>query len=1222
MDEYPPCSLDHSDPLLLVLGVSSTYAIESSLEPDLKEEAILLRSEPPPVDDVHAGPLLQYIQDADASDLPYNRRDAGRKYRFRVRTAGRSYLLPPRRVRLPENFEATDVPPVLHSPFSPLSPASHLYPDGLVDARWLRKHQELVPSAFMCFYTLTSDPTLASLDDNKIKTDISNLRSALLQSGYKSRLAVVIFSDQTTPSTEGVQERLDNIRRGSGLDAKLFFSVPTHGSIEEIERIADNTLVMVYAQVLEYYRDLGRHTRKKRGRGVAPQPTVPPTSGTSQTLSLPGWNVRYDFKSAVFAEYRMEMDTALRSFEQAYETLLSADVLDIIPSWSPRWNEARMLADIISVRVIRCLLWDGRYTAAVRRWQHHRDRIADFVDRRGHGTNNYGWEASEARWAVVMANLIDKAGIDEFDPATSILYLQPDRLLVAERLQPWEHLHHTGYWYRAAARHTYARRALAYSMPEDDRRSPSMSPASQVASKAFTYDTYMCPEPYEEYPVGHSGVNHSQMIIGYLTAAKEQFSYRGQRRLAAEITLECAKELASRRAWRDVVDLLRPLWNDMTFRAEGWFDIAEDLCWTLRVAAVQTCQADIIVPIDWELLNKKFTKRTNWHYDISRSLEGIESAKQDVKIIDDTGASFLSASFIFRHEEGKAGQTCAAQLSISSDAFSESAPVTFQSIEVSFEGSLRSITLSHVPSDVASRNTRVILKRITLDEITPDNIEVSQAEEETSPSVLRGTGDLTLAPGKTVVFEMGVPLREQGTAEAVLAKFTLENDSFSLEHLKMLRKPSMRGVWFLSPASSRPVARANPYSIRILPRPPKLEIEPLNLRDQYYTNEPVELRFKIFNEEDCDASAKFDIALYGEQPPNFRLRIGDQVETRALADGEESRLSGVSLGSIKSAESTPVTVTITPIERMSSYGLTLRVLYHLVTDPATPIIQTKELQLNVASPFEANYDLLPRVHPDPWPSLFDYEGIQDLSDSGNEIQQPHGLSQKWCLFTRYASFAAEDLVVKEVDIEIASAQRVRCHTSKRASLPVDGLQVSPKTIEEAEFDVVAQKMSLDDRSPASLDLSFIIKWTRLDDDSAIINRTVLPVPRMNIFGTEPRVLASVSYVDQPARLIFLTLNIENPSNHFLTFGLSMEPSDEFAFSGAKQVTLNVLPVSRRSVTYRLLPLVRGAWIKPLLVVRDKYFQKVLRIIPTDGMKLDKDGFLIWVPEEEEEVKTD
>lgn len=85
--------------------------------------------------------------------------------------------------------------------------------------------------------------------------------------------------------------------------------------------------------------------------------------------------------------------------------------------------------------------------------------------------------------------------------------------------------------------------------------------------------------------------------------------------------------------------------------------------------------------------------------------------------------------------------------------------------------------------------------------------------------------------------------------------------------------------------------------------------------------------------------------------------------------------------------------------------------------------------------------------------------------------------------------------------------------------------------------------------------------------------------------------------------------------------------------------MNLLPVSRRSVDYRILPLVgpsfssssssssindgeggsveaEGAWIKPHLVVRDKYFQKVLRIIPAgEGMKLDKEtgGVLIWVP---------
>jgi hypothetical protein len=83
----------------------------------------------------------------------------------------------------------------------------------------------------------------------------------------------------------------------------------------------------------------------------------------------------------------------------------------------------------------------------------------------------------------------------------------------------------------------------------------------------------------------------------------------------------------------------------------------------------------------------------------------------------------------------------------------------------------------------------------------------------------------------------------------------------------------------------------------------------------------------------------------------------------------------------------------------------------------------------------------------------------------------------------------------------------------------------------------------------------------------------------------------------------------------------MEPSDEFAFSGAKKTTVHVLPVSRRTVTYGLLPFVTGSFIRPGLVVRDKYFQKVLRIIPTEGMKIDKDGLLVWIPGEgEEEVE--
>lgn len=89
MDEYPAGSLDHSVPFLLALGTSATATYDSGLNAALKEQAILVRSELPPLDTDQAHALLRYIQSRDAANLPCNARDAPTKHRFRVKTAER-----------------------------------------------------------------------------------------------------------------------------------------------------------------------------------------------------------------------------------------------------------------------------------------------------------------------------------------------------------------------------------------------------------------------------------------------------------------------------------------------------------------------------------------------------------------------------------------------------------------------------------------------------------------------------------------------------------------------------------------------------------------------------------------------------------------------------------------------------------------------------------------------------------------------------------------------------------------------------------------------------------------------------------------------------------------------------------------------------------------------------------------------------------------------------
>jgi hypothetical protein len=577
----------------------------------------------------------------------------------------------------------------------------------------------------------------------------------------------------------------------------------------------------------------------------------------------------------------------------------------------------------------------------------------------------------------------------------------------------------------------------------------------------------------------------------------------------------------------------------------------------------------------------------------------------------------LSTSFVFKSDEGKAGQTAQAQLSITSNAHAGSAPVILNRLQVDFAGSIRTLVLHHSEGNpsVKRKHRDIVLSEVTLEERSEDYSDEAPPTPDghSSTTCLCGDVDLTLAPGGTLVFAMDIPLREPGEANAASTRSTINHKTFDLEYVAKFRESTAADNWYSSPASKRHMSRSNAHSIRILPRPPKLEIKQLAVPDEFYTSEHIELRFEIINSEDESASTRLDVILRGEGLPPLALQVdGHNEKFTGEAGDEESVLQGISLGTIETAKSTVATVQIDPCARSTEFELTIQATYHLETDTATSIIQTGIFQVNVVNPFEANYDLLPRLHPDPWPSLFDYEGVQS-EDAG--VMIPKGISQSWNLVTRYASFAAAGLLVKDLDVSIRAPATVRCLTTKKDNLPEGGREVRPKTIEEAAFDLVAQKMSLDDRTTASLDVSFIIKWTRLSDAAGRVNTTVLPVPRFNIFGIEPRVLGSVTYVKD---LVVLQITIENASNHFLTFGLTMEPSEEFAFSGSKQTTLHLLPVSRRSITYRMLPLVRGSWVKPALVVRDKYFQKVLRVIPTEGMKLEKEGFSVWVPVEDEE----
>ncbi|KAM0146620.1 hypothetical protein ACHAPG_011043 [Botrytis cinerea] len=1228
MDGYATQYVAHNLPLLVVSGLG---ADPSPTNARLKEGGVLITSDVAPLESEDANFILQYFKNNGAENLPWNGYEHSEKNKFRVKVIGRDYILPSRKAPPPTNLShspdsGSPVPNsrlILHSPLSPLTPGSTVFPDGLLDTKWLDKHQDLVPSAYLSFYNFTSDSNLATLHDNQLKTDINNIKSTLNKSGYKTRLIVALLSETPGVPSPDVEERLSNIRKATGLDSKtsLFFLPPQSSSVE-LEAFVDTIYFTIYPLCIEYYRDLSKHSRRKRNRGVVPPPTAPPTSGTSQTLTGQGWNVRYDFKLGVFAEFRQEMDVAVRSYESGYEALLGEEVLETIATWSPRFNEGRLIADIFAIRILRCLLWNGHSSTAVRRWQVHRDRIRDFVDRRGKGSSTYGWQAWEARWATIMAEMIEKVSFTDFTQSNSTIYLPLDKATLSG-VQPWENLHHPGYWYREASKHLMARRALALAIPEEDRSPPGSSPASQIASRVYTYDTYLCPQPHEENPLpGRTGVDHASLVIDVLNKAIAEFQARGQHRLVQELLFQCGKEHMKREAWDDALRILRALWQKMTYRNEGWWVVVEEIAWTLRKAAAKVGDGGTVVAVDWELLHSCFARQSNWHYNIEKSLDGLNTVKVKPAIVlhAEEVQSFLTASYAFEKSEGKVGEHSLSQLAIRSSALASSTPVTISEIRIEFTGSMKPILLRHKANTESSETVKsgVLFKKTSLvDESTVE--KGHDPDDLPTRHTLTNYEDLTLSPGQVKAFEFVNLLREAGDAKALKVTFSIASELFDFDYVHSFDRPSFPEMWYGEHATKKKIVRARPSSIHVLPKPPKLELRILEFQEQYYTNELIYLNLEVKNGEETDSIVDLEARLLGENiPSNIVLRRLDKKDSPSDTESEEDDHE-LSLGTIASGSSITVEMVISSIDLPAVYDLSLKASYNLVTDLETPISQAMSAQLSILNPFEANYDFSPRIHPGSWPSFFTHDESLEISQDGQDNdREAFGLAQKWCLTTRFASFATEDVIVEDVDVEILGLQgAIKCSTKRLTAIPEGGIKIRPNELEEAQFDAFTQKYSLDDRGTATVDLSLVIKWRR-NKDGSTINTCIVPVPRLLVSSSEPRVLAAVTYSSTIPSMIHFDVTIENPSHHFLSFAITMDPSEQFAFSGVKQSTLQLVPLSRRTVKFRLLPTVRGEWIGPIrCVIRDRYFQKVLKIAPTEGMKSDKEGLLIWVPSDEE-----
>ncbi|ODH49704.1 hypothetical protein GX48_04229 [Paracoccidioides brasiliensis] len=1271
MDAYPPDYVDHNLPLILLSGLGSDPNPESDPQgsnsphagaeyPLLRDDGIEIFSDFPLLTDSTAERVLNVLLSQDAAGRPWNSKSEGLgagAVRFRIKRVGRTYTLPPHKCQTLPRFPSPDNAsgrhgnsttslPVVHSPISPLTPSSPTYPDGIMTPQWVTKHQKLVPAAFINFFPFTSDANMASLRDNQLKIEINSLRKNWAASGYKTRFVVALLCEDG-PLAEDANDRIAIIRRATNLDPKSIFVLRPEPSQLDISEFISSLLASLQAPSIEYYRDLSKHARRKRNRTTIPPPTAPPTSGTSKTLPVQGWNVRYDFKLGVFAEFRQEMDAACRSYETAYEGLFGAEVFEMIAGWSSRFNDARMLADILAIRIIRCLLWTEQTAAAVRSWIIHKNRIKGIVDRRGKGTNNYGWEAWEARWAFLMAQIMHQAEISSLtvpDLLGSVpdlhktIYAMPEKIvLVNERLRPWEYLHHEGYWLHCAAKHTARRRELAEGIPSEDRVAPDQPASSQSRSRSIVYDTYLVPEPYDEYPLSdRPGLAHSKLILGFLETAIEEFSKRQQGRMVEQLKLEMAKEHMRIGEWNEAMAIIRPLWPHLTWRRDGWWELMEDFAWTLRECAFHAGDGETVLRVDWELLNPTFNVRQGWCYDIHKSIEKLPVVKPKPAAVlrgEDT-VSCITASFSFEKSEGNVGEPLKSQLIIRSCAHAGSAPIRLTEVKIGFEGSLRPIKL--LPGGDATSSSSFPSEILSVPLQDSSNADASTVQFSTGGSPLMvGFTNLSFSPGQIRAFNLVSVPREAGDARVASITLRIEEESFDLAYV--IGDQRWNGsVWWREGKQgpiSRRIGMGRDISMaRILPKPPKVRITTPKLRNHYYTDEKVVLDVQIDNEEDDVAEIDVEIKMFGvsgtsakfswikEADANSAIEDASASSPITLVEGVSSTLSKrCRIGTLARGACHTVLALFTNTSEPLDYEIEISAYYHLISDVETQIFKTVSLDLSFIRPFEANYEFLPRIHPAPWPDFFHYDDSPPEDDDAKEPKHD-GLQQLWCLNSKMVSFALEPLVIEEVSVVLLSVTAGNvCKIGKEMLKSPATPEFRPEELRESEFTVEIQRLALDDRSATTVNLALYIRWRRPDSDSdsntTSSTTSTLAISRFLVPLGEPRVLASATPSPQLPGFLHLDYTLENPSLHFLTFNLTMEASDQFAFHGPKSMALQLVPLSRHTVRYNLLANVRGAWIQPQLSVVDSYFNKTLRVLPTEGMRADKKGIFVWVDAE-------
>ncbi|CAG8557135.1 1723_t:CDS:10 [Racocetra persica] len=1087
---------------------------------------------------------------------------------FHVVAVDKNYQFPPRKPMMrspqPSHHSTMTIP---HSPLSPLTPGSPVFPDGLIPPPWVHKHREMLPSVVVGFYdlwhrsmggtlkekdeSLTSSELLGSIEpiekekDGNLALEINEKRKSLHERGI--RFAAVILLKAQHSEDPLTEERLLYIRKASGLDARnCFFSLPPDRDIADFVTTLQKGL---YEHSLNYYREHGKRVKRKRTRLPSPatagyiRPSSDYHSSAPAPLSIQGWMFRYDYKMATFAEFRQEIDASIHYYESAYTLLVDflAPQSAItpgapgLPARSKRWVEARVLADCINLKICKLNLYIDAPSAALAQLNKHIatfKRLCNTLEIGDDTFEYWSWLSKQYRVFGDVLEIATRSGFIIPDPTTIFHTTSSadyrfggtsNSPMAGAGVNPTMVLQHPGFYYHLAAQCNSVRR----------KKFLAVEKIIQASGDALKFPSSVIE--------AERNIDHSTLTIELLTKSYEQF----KKQKAGRMTLYLASEIAGTYFEAGKYDMALKFFERIakTYRKEDWHTILESILnWSLKCAK-ESGTLDNVVEYLIELLSDKFHMSEQKRIEIQTRL----------------------MSVIFKPSTFVATPT-PFQITFITPLDTPPLPLHFTYLRLSFNDANFNHYFTHNSND-ESNDTKlqwVNCKECLREEVNGEGY------------VCVKNVDLTFRKGSTKVFEGLLVPKESGDLQLQIVTLGLLSENWKIElrfDINASREEPIKRKWLQFGENSDGEQAEKPFfmniegsgdraTIKVTQKQAKLDIKVVHsapaLLDEHY---PIQL--SILNLEPEDIKAVLNAELISDSQESEDVVFDSNLNVT-------NHLKDIDLGVISSNGSCVKTIYIIGKKFTNMRTLRLTVLYSTSSlIPLTPtpiqnwIEKSEEFRIPFIAPFSVVFNISPQGE--------EFGNVRETS-SLDRIERHF-------LVAKITSVGPWDICVSGIDLILLD----QANAQTKIEIISSSVELDSESLEQGyifNVDYLLELTILNDASSnKSVDIGLLdIQWKRnkpFGDIYVPFTETTMMVPQLQRHESELSVILDIPSNPIVGQIFTLTFKIINWTTAPVRVHVTVEVNDAFVFSGYKQTYFIVSPLSPYYFKANCFPLAPG-----------------------------------------------